>query len=416
MKAHSTLIQELFRREFSKMVAVIGNRFGLEYLDVAEDIVSDTFLKAAETWAARGLPPNPEAWLYAVAKQKMLYHLRRNKILRDKVLPHIAAFQPAMTENEEMDFSGAHIQDSQLRMMFAVCDPAIASEAQIALALRVLAGFGIEEIAEAFLTSKETINKRLYRAREKLRREKISLEMPSERQIAERVESVLRILYLMFNEGYYSATQNEILRKDFCLEAMRLATLLTTYKLTDLPETNALLALMCFHASRFGARYTQEGGYILYDDQNESLWDQDLIRRGTWFLDRSATGKAFSSYHLEAGIAFWHSRKEDTPEKWENILRYYDLLLQINETPAVRLNRAYALFKVKGREKALQEAEQLPLTGNPFYHMLLGELYRGEDHSAAEREFSLARAFARTEADRLMIGKKIDALHKDSKN
>ncbi|HEV9035561.1 MAG TPA: sigma factor, partial [Puia sp.] len=159
-------LKQLFQKEFTKMVAVISRLFGLEHLGIAEDIVSETFLQAAESWGVKGLPPNPTAWLYLVAKQKALYHFRRNKIFQKKIVPELKGRQKIETDIEEMDFSHEHIRDSQLQMLFAVCDPAIASEAQIGLALRILCGFGIDEIAGAFLTNKETINKRLFRARE----------------------------------------------------------------------------------------------------------------------------------------------------------------------------------------------------------------------------------------------------------
>lgn len=415
MEAHASLIQELFRREFSRMVAVIGSRFGLDYLQTAEDVVSETFLQAAETWKTKGIPPNPPAWLYAVANQKMLYHLRRARIFRDKVLPGVAALSPGDavdTSRIDMDFSGENIKDSQLRMLFAVSSPVIASEAQIALALRVLAGFGIEEIAEAFLSTRETINKRLYRAREKLRAAKISLEMPPAAEIKERLATVLRILYLMFNEGYYSVTHNLTLRKEFCLEAMRLTTLLTAYEPTDLPETNALLALMCFHASRFDARRSETGENILYEDQDTSLWDTGLIRQGRVLLDRSADGGELTSYHLEAGIAYWHTVREDTPRKWECILGYYDLLREMNPSPAVALNRLYALLRARGRDRALAEASSLPYQGNPFYHLIMGELLGEGDAAAAREHFTRALALVKTDQDKAAIRKKLQALQR----
>ena len=219
-------LKQLFQQEFSKMVAVISKLYGLQHIEIAEDLVSETFLAAAETWGIKGIPPNPAAWLYTVAKQKTLYYFRRNKILDEKVIPALKVNQTATTEMEELDFSNQNIKDSQLQMLFAVCTPAIASEAQIGLALRILCGFGIDEIAEAFLSNKETINKRLFRAKEKLRTEHIKMEMPPEEEISGRLDNVLHVIYLLFSEGYYSQTQNEILRKDFCLEAMRLALLL----------------------------------------------------------------------------------------------------------------------------------------------------------------------------------------------
>jgi RNA polymerase sigma-70 factor (ECF subfamily) len=413
MDAHASVIQELFRREFARMVAVIGRRFGLDYLDVAEDVVSETFLQATETWGVKGIPPNPPAWLYAVANQKMLYHLRRTKIFREKVLPQLGARDGHETtgfNSIEMDFSGENIRDSQLRMLFAVSSPVIASEAQIALALRVLAGFRIDEIAEAFLTTADTIHKRLYRARQKLRSAGISLEMPSAGELTDRLSTVLRILYLMFNEGYYSTTHNLTLRKDFCLEAMRLATLLTAYQPTDLPGTHALLALMCFHASRFDARRSPAGENILYDDQDVTRWDGALIRQGMVHLDRSAGGSRLTAYHLEAGIAYWHTKREDTPEKWERILGYYDLLREMNPSPAVVLNRLYALYRARGADQALAEAPGLAYTGNAFYHLLMGELLGAGDVPAATEHLSRALALVRTEADARAIRKKISAL------
>ena len=203
----------------------------------------------------------------------------------------------------EFNFSLDNIRDSQLRMLFAVSNPAIASEAQIGLALRILCGFGIDEIAEAFFTSKDTINKRLFRAKEKLRSEKISMKLPPVNQIANRVDNVLHIIYLLFNEGYYSKTKNQILRKDLCLEALRLALLLTEYERTNLPATNALIALMCFHSSRFEARTTDKDSLVLYEQQDEKLWNRELINQGIHFLDLSVRGNELSTYHLEARIA-----------------------------------------------------------------------------------------------------------------
>ena len=401
-------LKSLFQREFSKMVAVISNLFGLQHIEIAEDIVSETFLQATETWSSKGVPENPPAWLYTVAKRKAHYHFRRNKIFETKIVPQLRSTGDG--EVPEFDFSQQNIRDSQLQMLFAVCNPAIASEAQIGLALRILCGFGIEEIAEAFLTNKETINKRLFRAKEKLRAEKIKMELPPANEIINRLENVLHIIYLLFSEGYYSQTQTEILRKDFCLEAMRLAMMLTDYEKTNLPRTNALLALMCFHASRFGARQANQNAVILYEDQQEELWDAALIRQGTYFLKLSAEGNEMTSYHLEARIAYWHCMKEDTPEKWQDILHLYDQLLQVNYSPGVALNRAFALFKVKGANAALAEAELLRLEDNHFHFVLLGELYRNIDATKAKANFEKAGLLAKTDTERKGIEEKLKGL------
>jgi RNA polymerase sigma factor (sigma-70 family) len=396
------LIPKLFRQEFSKMVAVISKTFGLQHIETAEDIVSETFLSAAETWKQKGLPANPTAWLYTVAKQKTLYHFRRNKIFDEKILPQLKTDGHTYS----IDFSDQNIMDSQLQMMFAVCNPVIASEAQIALALRILCGFGIEEIAEAFFSNKETINKRLSRAKDRLRFEKIKLEMPAENEIVNRLDNVLHIIYLLFSEGYYSSLPNKILKEDLCYEAIHLGILLTQYEKTNLPKTNALIALMCFHSSRLNARQNEGNESVLYDDQDESLWDKNLIEKGEYFLSRSTEGTEISSYHLEAGIAYWHCYKEDTQEKWENILQHYNLLLQINYSPSVALNRTYALYKARGKEMALNEAKKLHLTDNRFYHVLLGELYSGIENEKAKEHFEKALTLSKSEREKQIIEKK----------
>jgi len=294
-------------------------------------------------------------------------------------------------------------------MMFAICNPSISMEAQIALALRILCGFGIEEIANAFLTNKETINKRLFRAKEKLQAEKVQIEFPSEKEINKRLETVLTTLYLLFNEGYYSESNDMVLREDFCVEAMRLTYLLIENELTNKPNVNALLSLMCFHASRFEARKNENGELILYDDQDEKLWNRNLIAKGLFYLNKSSHGNIISKYHLEASIAYWHTIKADTREKWNNILQLYNRLLQIEYSPVAALNRTFALSKANGKEEAIKEAEKLQLTSNQYYYALLGELYKGIDDDKAKQSFEKAYTLAKTNSDKQAIRKKIDA-------
>jgi RNA polymerase sigma factor (sigma-70 family) len=410
MKADSELLPQLFRKEFSKMVAVISKIYGLQHIEIAEDIVSETFLTATESWVKKGIPPNATAWLYAVAKQKTLYHFRRKKIFDQKIIPQVKFSTDTIAETKVMDFSNENIKDSQLEMMFAICDPTIASEAQIALALRVLCGFGIEEIAEAFFSNKETINKRLFRAKEKLRAEKLELEMPPEKEIDSRLDNVLHIIYLLFNEGYYSASQNQILRKEFCMEALRLGLILTDYSKTNLPKTDALVALMSFHASRLDARQSADDNIILYEEQDENQWDKELIEQGTHFMSLSAEGDTLTSYHLEAGIAYWNCQKEDTQEKREAILHHYNLLMEINYSPGVALNRLYALYKARGKHIALSEAKKLTVPKNHFYYMLLGELYSEIDNEKAKENFEKAVVIAKTESEKQLIKQKIKNL------
>lgn len=396
------LIPQLYKTEYRKIISVLCKLFGIVHIEIAEDITTDTFLLASETWDLKGIPENPTAWLYTVAKNKTTDYFKRNRIVEEKIIPTLKHDLKSFEETD-VDLSAKNITDSQLQMIFAICNPVIPAEAQIGLALRILCGFGIDEIAEAFLTNKETINKRLFRAKEKLRTENIKIELPDESEINKRLETVLTTLYLLYNEGYHSSTQNTHLRKELCLEAMRLNYFLIENDATNKPVVNALMALMCFHSSRFDARTNQTGEAILYEEQNKELWNEELIGKGNYFLIESAKGQEISKYHLEASIAYWHSTKIENPAKWESILQLYNQLLQIEYSPITALNRTYALSKVHGKEKALQEALKLDLNENHFYHSLLGNLYTNLDTQKAIFHFEKAYKSAKSNSDKLTI-------------
>lgn len=403
------LIPHLFRTEYRKIVSVLCKRFGFDQMETAEDIASDTFLTAAQSWGLNGAPQNSTAWLYSVAKNKAKNHLQRNALFEKKISPELRNAAADLHENE-IDLSLQSINDSQLQMMFAICHPSISTEAQVGLSLRILCGFGIDEIADAFVTNKETINKRLFRAKEKWREQKILIEFPGDAEIDERLAPVLATIYLLFNEGYYSATQKETLRKELCFEAIRLCTMLVENTHTNKPPVNALLALMCFQASRFEARINNSGELILYDDQDTTLWNTELIAKGGYYLKCSANGDTLSKYHLEAAIAFWSTQKNDPPEKWENILQLYNRLLQVAYSPIAALNRTYALAKANGKQAAITEAEKLNLVDNHFYYALLGELYKDINSEKAKLHLEKALALAKTQTDKQTIQKKINLL------
>jgi RNA polymerase sigma factor (sigma-70 family) len=405
------LIPHLFRTEYRKIVSVLCKLFGIEHIETAEDIVSDTFLLAAQTWGLKGLPENPTAWLYTVSKNKTIDFLKRNKLFTEKIAAEIKSSASSAHEIE-IDLSPKNIEDSQLKMMFAICHPSIPTEAQIGLSLNILCGFGAEEIADAFLTGKEATYKRLARAKEKLRAEKIKIEFPPRAEIDKRLETVLTTLYLLFSEGYYSTSQNTTLRQDLCVEAMRLNLMLVENEQTDTPFANALLSLMCFHSSRFEARINQNGEIILYEDQDANLWNKELIAKGEYYLNRASTGTKLSKYHLEAAIAYWHTHKSDTHEKWENILQLYNRLLQLEYSPIAALNRTYALSKANGKKEAIIEAEKLNLAGNHLYHSLLGNLYTGIDKIKALEHLEIALSLAKTNSDKKVIADKIEELGK----
>ncbi|HUQ96784.1 MAG TPA: DUF6596 domain-containing protein [Chitinophagaceae bacterium] len=401
------IIPHLFRTEFRKIAAVLCKAFGIGHVEMAEDIASETFLSALETWPYNGVPDNPTAWLYTVAKNKARNHVKRDHVFSEKIVPQLR--HASDMDEIEIDLSAKNIDDSQLQMLFALCHPSISIEAQIGLSLRLLCGFGIDEIATAFLTNKETINKRLYRAKETLRKENVTIALPPEAEITKRLDAVLTTLYLLFNEGYYSESHDSVLREDLCLEAMRLTYLLLENEQTMRPDVYALLALMCFHSSRFEARKAN-GEMVLYQDQDETLWNAELVAKGVYLLHQASQGGQLSKYHIEAGIAYWHTVKADTKEKWETILQLYNQLLQIEYSPVAALNRTYALAKANGKAAAIIEAEKLNLTGNHFYFTLLGELYTDMDAAKAKMNFEKALVVAKTKTEKQAIQTKMGTL------
>ncbi len=407
------LIPHLFRTEYRKITTVLCKLFGIEHIEIAEDLASDTFLTASETWSLRGLPPNPSAWLYTTAKNKAKDYFKRDAIFKQKIAGRISQSLSINNDAEiEIDLSEKNITDSQLQMLFAVCHPIISAEAQIGLALRILCGFGINEIADAFLTTKEVINKRLLRAKLKLREENVSIEFPGKAEIDKRLETVARTLYLLYNEGYYSSGSNMTLRKDLCVEAMRLTQLLIENPATNKSFINAFFSLMCFHSSRFEARTGIRGETILYKDQNPELWSRELIAQGEHFLSISLKDGAVSKYHLEAGIAYEHTLQKDTNQKWENILQLYNRLLQIEYSPVTALNRTYALAMADGKEKAIIEAEKLDLLNNHLYHTLLAELYTDINNFRAITHLQNALLLAKFDADKALIKNKLALFEK----
>ncbi|MDW3193377.1 MAG: sigma-70 family RNA polymerase sigma factor [Cytophagales bacterium] len=399
-------IDHLFRHESGKMVAVLTKLFGFDQLEVAEDLVQDTFIRAFESWKFNGTPDDPLAWLYTVAKNKATDYVRRQQTRRkvDDVVKTAIPVEYTITAQLEQAFHD--ITDSQLQLLFGVCHPAIPEEAQLALALKTLGGFGIQEIASAFLTNKEVINKRLFRAKQKIRKENIRLEIPSPNQLSERTGSVLKTIYLMYNEGYHSSSQEAVIRKDLCLEAMRLALLLEQ---SDLPITKdcwALLALMCFHTSRFECRLNELGDLIPWSKQDHSKWNQELIEHGLNYLQRLNLNELASAYELEAAIAYFHTM-EDHPQKWEGLLALYRRLSKVKASPMVLLNETYVLSKVAGANIALEMLDSITeLHGHYLYFAVKGEILINEDPVGAIKALEKAIALAPLEAEKKILREK----------
>jgi len=404
------LIPNLFRTEFSKIVAVLCKTFGLNNIQFAEDIASDTFLKATETWGLKGLPKNPKAWLYVVAKNNAKDHFKRNQIFKQKIVPEIKRTKTIAT-NFEIDLSESNITDSQLKMLFTICNPIISKDGQICLALRILCGFGIKEIAAALLSKTTTIKKRLQRAKKTLRENKVDLKFPNQNEMINRLSNVISILYLLFNEGYYSTTSEKSIKKKLCIEAMRLLYMLLNYQPTNLPKANALMALFCFHSSRFDARTNHQGELILYENQDKEKWNFDLIEKGERYLKYSSEGEKITKYHLEALIAFWHTRKNANElEKWESILQLYNQLIQIEYSPITALNRTYALAKASGKDVAIKEALKINLEQNHLYHSLLAELYNGINPDKEKTHLKIALDLVTTKNDKKILLEKLNKL------
>lgn len=410
-KSHTELLPHLFRQEYAKMTAVLCRHFGLNHIEIAEDIASDTFLRASEHWAINGIPKNPTAWLYTVAKNKTKDYFKHVSVFETQIKE---AIKPNETEAEiDFEFSEQHIFDSQLAMIFAVCNPANSIEAQICLALQILCGFSMEEIANAFLTKTETIKKRLHRARANLRNDNFQIKILSETEIKSRLDTVLKTLYLLFNEGYFSKTNNHLIRKDLCSEAIRLTLLLTENPLTNQPQTNALLAVMCFQSSRLEARTDDKGEVVLFDEQDKKLWDKSLIERGNYYLVNAFIGNEVSKYHLEAGIAYWHTTPTDK-NKLQHILQLYNQLILIEYSPITALNRTFAFAKVYGNKKAIIEAEKLNLTGSDYYHELLGYLYSETNIAKAIEHYEQAIRRTKSKTEKQTLTKEIERLKKVS--
>lgn len=375
---HQT-VDHLFRHESGRLVSAISGLLGLQHLETAQDIVQDTLLQALSTWTYNGLPDNPPAWLHRVAKNKAIDFLRRHNSFQNRISPQYAYLlqsEYVLTQTVRNLFNEEGIEDSQLRMIFACCHPSIPVESQLALALKTLCGLSVGEIARAFLTAEDTIAKRIYRAKEKIRSEGIELELPIASQLPKRLDAVLHCVYLLFNEGYNSSHPDQLIREDLCEEAMRLAFLLTKNRATDLPRTNALLALFCFQASRLPARIDKGGNIILLKHQDRSLWFKPLIQKGFYYLDL-ATGEETSTYHIEAAIAYFHAKAPTFKETdWAAIYYLYGILHEQETTPFIALNKAIAAMYAKDADTALSELQQIKgLDKYYLYHTAIGEVY-----------------------------------------
>jgi RNA polymerase sigma-70 factor (ECF subfamily) len=368
------------------MVATLTRIFGIEHLQLAEDVVQEALVRALQTWPFYGVPENPSAWILRASRNLALDVVRRQKIFREKE-PEVVR----LMEDRDAPGAGAiadqEIADDRLRMMFVCCHPRIPEEAQVALALKTLCGFSPGEIAAAFLTTEAAIAKRLTRAKQHIRDARIPFEIPAGPELARRLDGVLQTLYLLFNEGYKASRGEKLIREDICAEAFRLASLLAKHPAGDLPRTHALLALMLLNAARLGARVDAEGNLLRLEDQDRALWDQPMIAQGLYHISLSAR-EEITIYDILAGIAACHCTARDYPSTdWPQILALYDRLVEFDASPVAALNRAVAVAQVRGPQaglEALAPARE-PLAAYYLLHAVMGELESrlGNSQSAA---------------------------------
>jgi RNA polymerase sigma factor (sigma-70 family) len=411
------LADHLFRQESGKMVSVLTRIFGTENLETVEDVMQETFLHAFKIWPLKGIPENPSAWLFTVAKNKALNVLKRNRFFVNMEDPtiNIKSEQSPFLLLDSF-YNELTIKDDMLRMMFACCHSDISEENQVTIILKLLCGFSTVEIAKAFLTSEDTISKRLYRTKEFFRLNKVKLDVPLLNELKARTNSVLNSIYLLFNEGYNSTDDNNLIRRELIDEAMMLCKLLVENKHTQQPETYALMALICFHSSRSDCRLTAEGEIILLPYQDRTKWDGQLIRQGNHFLNLADNGNMISNYHLEAAIAFEYCIAE-TFEKtnWERIIELFDWQMRISPSPITALNRAVVILQFQGTDACLTALENISnnakIKSYYLYNSLLGEInYMQRNFSSAKKYYEVAISQTHSQVEKKLLKTKIEKI------
>ncbi len=406
------LADHLFRHESGKMVAILTGIYGTRNLQLAEDVVQESLARALAAWPF-GIPENPSAWLLRTAKNLAIDHLRRERNFLGKQ-PEIIAEMENRRAGDMPPESAGGVGDDQLRMMFVCCHPALPPESQSALALKTLCGFGMAEIANAFLISEAAVSKRLVRARQKLRSGKIPFQIPDDQDLPARLDSVLETLYLLFNEGHKATSGDDVCRADLCMEAIRLGTILVGHPAGNKGRTHALLALMCLTAARLPTRTDAHGNLLLLEDQDKSRWDGLLIRAGFQHLARSSENASITPFHLQAGIAACHaSAAGDATTDWPRILSLYDHLSILQPSPIVTLNRAVAISKVHGPDAAISaiesDATASRLKNHHLLHSVIGELEsRRGKHATAALHFRRALELATTKPERTLIAERLE--------
>jgi len=409
----AALVEDLFRKEYAHLVSALTRVLGPSNIPLAEDVVHDALVSAMHAWRF-GLPQDPKAWIIRAAHNRAIDIIRREQRHRS-FLPELATMT-ALTATIEAALAPAAESASQLAMMFAVCDPGLNPETHVTLILRWLCGLSPKEIAQAFLADTQTIDRRLHRGRGRLRRLGRLPDVDDLPDLDVRRDSVLRSLYLLFNEGYHGSDPNDPVRPFLCEDALRLTELLLEAKATARPDVHALAALFCFGAARLPTRLDEHGVFVPLEDQDRSRWDRARIERGLMHLARSATGDHMSRWHLEAGIACEHAIAPSVRHTdWNRIAGFYEVLAERFWSPVVALNRALAVAERDGVEAGTSELSALAgepkLSRYPFYWAARADLERRAGrHTTARENYSRAIALSRSPAERVSFERRMESL------
>lgn len=397
------------------MVSFLTHSYGIHFIDDAEDIAQDTLVSAFHNWSYNGIPDNPEGWIRRVANNKALNILKKEQV-RTRYA-HGAKGHSSKSHSDDHNFL-EEVQDSMLRMILACCDPSISSKSQIILVLSVLCGFSRKEIANALLDEEEAIKKRLFRAKKLLRENDFSPESLTGNELSPRLNVTYSCMYLLFNEGYNSSHHDDLIRKDLCLEAMRLTKLLVERYPND-TSANALLALMCFHVARFDERIDNSGAIVLFKDQNRSNWNEELIRKGDYYLANSAVGNDLNAYHIEASIAAIHCHASSYEKtNWLFIKKLYERLYKIKPSPIIQLNLAIVESQLSGIDSGIEQLNKLAIKESKLqkYHLLyatLGEFYsQKNERDKAISNFETALSLTSSSKEELLLKNKIASLQR----
>jgi RNA polymerase sigma factor (sigma-70 family) len=409
----SGIVEHLFRHEGTKMVAILTRIFGIEHLNLAEDVVQEALARALQTWPFYGVPKNPSAWIMRASRNLALDVVRRRKIFQNKQSEIIRLMDRNGATPDEAIFSEDEISDDRLRLIFVCCHPAIPAEAQVALALKTLCGFSVGEIGHAFLTTESAIAKRLTRAKQKIHQARIPFEIPAGGELEQRLDNVLQSLYLLFNEGYKASSGENLVREELCEEAIRLAELLVAHPAGHQPKTHALLALMLLNTARNPTRMDSQGNLLRLQEQDRTRWNKSMIARGMFHFAQSAAGNELSEYHLQAGIAACHCAAKDYESTdWQKILSLYDRLIEFDQSPVAALNRAVAIANIRGPKAGLHAVRAVrdinKLSSYYLLYAVLGEFeMRLGNLQAAAEQFRRSFELAETKSERAFLLKRL---------